>query len=165
MPASSRFLSASSPTLGMSRVISSWPSLVSRAITSNSSIWIEVKTSSDTMRSEIRIVLEVVAVPRHEGAEHVAAQGELAELGRRPVADHIAGLHMVADAHQRPLRDAGVLVRALELQEIVDVDAGRVGRGVFGRADDDAHAIDLVDDAGAASDDGNARIARHRLFH
>jgi hypothetical protein len=37
-----RFLRASSPTLGMSRVISSGPSLVSRALTSNSSMWIEV---------------------------------------------------------------------------------------------------------------------------
>jgi hypothetical protein len=31
------------------------PSLVSRAMTSNSSMWIEVNTSSFTMRSEIRI--------------------------------------------------------------------------------------------------------------
>jgi hypothetical protein len=37
---------ASSPTFGISRVISSGPSLVSRAITSNSSMWIEVNTSS-----------------------------------------------------------------------------------------------------------------------
>ena len=55
MPASSRFLSASSETLGMSRVISSGPSLVSRAITSNSSMWIEVKMSSNTTRSESRM--------------------------------------------------------------------------------------------------------------
>ncbi len=38
IPASSRFLSASSPTLGISLVMSSGPSLVSLAITSNSSI-------------------------------------------------------------------------------------------------------------------------------
>jgi hypothetical protein len=55
MPASSRFFSASSETFGMSRVISSGPSLVSRAETSNSSMWIEVKTSVETMRSERRI--------------------------------------------------------------------------------------------------------------
>ena len=55
MPASSRFFSASSETFGMSRVISSGPSLVSRAITSNSSMWIEVKMSSDTTRSESRM--------------------------------------------------------------------------------------------------------------
>ena len=39
----------------MSRVISSGPSLVSRAITSNSSMWIEVKMSSNTTRSESRM--------------------------------------------------------------------------------------------------------------
>ncbi len=55
IPASSRFLRPSSPTFGISRVISSGPSFVSRAITSNSSIWIDVKTSSLTIRSEIRI--------------------------------------------------------------------------------------------------------------
>ena len=55
MPDSSRSASASSPTFGMSRVISSRPSLVSRATTSNSSMWIEVNRSSLTIFSEIRI--------------------------------------------------------------------------------------------------------------
>ncbi len=55
MPASSRFFSASSATFGMSRVISSGPSLVSRAITSNSSMWMEVNTSSETIFSDRRI--------------------------------------------------------------------------------------------------------------
>ena len=39
----------------MSRVISSAPSLVSRASTSCSSMWIEVRTSSFTRRSEMMI--------------------------------------------------------------------------------------------------------------
>ncbi len=55
MPDSSRSLRASSPTFGMSRVISSLPSLVSRATHSNSSMWIEVKTSSLASRSLTRI--------------------------------------------------------------------------------------------------------------
>ena len=42
MPRSSRSFRASSPTLGISRVISSGPSLVSRASISYSSIWMEV---------------------------------------------------------------------------------------------------------------------------
>ena len=74
-------------------MISSWPSLVSRAITSNSSMWIEVKTSSrdDALGDQDR-VFEVVAVPRHEGDEHVAAQRQFAEIGRRTVGDDLAGL-------------------------------------------------------------------------
>ena len=35
-------------------------------------------------------VLEVVAVPRHERDEHVAAERQLAELGRRTVGDDVA---------------------------------------------------------------------------
>ena len=74
-PLSSRSFRASSPTFGMSRVISSLPSFVSRATHSNSSMWIEVKTSSFAMRSrdEDR-VLEVVALPWHERDEHVLAR-------------------------------------------------------------------------------------------
>src|SRR5262249_40225217 len=144
----SRFFSASSETFGISRVISSGPSLVSRAITSNSSMWIEEKTSSLTMRSESRIVLEVVAVPRHERDQHVAAEREFAELGRRTVGDDVALRHQIAHLHQRTLVDAGVLVRALELHQPVDVDA-RLGRvGFLRRAHDDAGGVDLIDDAG-----------------
>ncbi len=42
IPKWSKLRSASSPAFGISRVISSGPSLVSLAVTSNSSMWIEV---------------------------------------------------------------------------------------------------------------------------
>ena len=51
MPLSSRLRSAFSETLGMSRVNSSRPSFVSRISISNSSMWIDVYTSSFTSRS------------------------------------------------------------------------------------------------------------------
>ena len=52
MPRSSRSARTSSETFGMSRVISSAPSLVSRASISCSSMWIDVSTSSCTRRCE-----------------------------------------------------------------------------------------------------------------
>ena len=55
IPLSSRLLSSDSDTLGMSRVTSSGPSLVSRASISNSSMWIEVYMSSLTSFSLTRI--------------------------------------------------------------------------------------------------------------
>ncbi len=55
MPLSSSFVSAASPTFGMSAVTSSGPSFVSRATQVSSSMWIVVKRSSSTTRSEIRI--------------------------------------------------------------------------------------------------------------
>ena len=110
-------------------------------------------------------VLEVVAHPRHEGDQHVAAERQLAEIGRGTVGDDLARLHLIAHAHQRPLVDAGVLVRALELAQIVDVDARLRRIGLLGGADDDTRRVHLVDHAGAARADGRARIARHHLFH
>ena len=52
MPRSSRLRRLSSERLGISRVISSSPSLVVRASISYSSMWIEVSSSSLTRRSE-----------------------------------------------------------------------------------------------------------------
>ncbi len=110
-------------------------------------------------------VLEIVAHPRHEGDEHVAPERELAEIGGRPVGDDLARLHGIAHAHERALVDASVLVRALELAQIVDVDA-RLGRiGLLGRPHHDARGIDLIHHARAARADGRARIARHHVLH
>jgi len=55
IPFSSRSLMASSPTFGISRVISSGPSLVSRASNSYFSIWTEENLSSITTLSEIKM--------------------------------------------------------------------------------------------------------------
>ena len=150
----------------MSRVISSGPSLVSRAITSNSSMWMEVNTSSFTIRSESRIeVFEVVAIPRHERDEHVTPERELAEIGRGTVGNDVALLDLIAHLHQRTLVDAGVLVRALELHQPIDVDA-RLGRiELFGRAHNDTGRVDLHDRAGAARSDRGAGVTRHDAFH
>src|SRR5580693_1050348 len=110
-------------------------------------------------------VLEVVAVPRHERDERVAAERELAEIGRRPVGDDVALLDLIAYLHQRPLVDAGVLVGALELHQPIDVDA-RLGRiGLVGGADDDTGGVDLIDDAGAARGNRGTRVTGHHAFH
>ena len=58
-----------------------------------------------------------------------------------------------------------VLVRALELLQPVDVDAGPRRIGLLRRADDDTGRVDLVDDARPARRDGSAGIARHDGFH
>ena len=68
-------------------------------------------------------VLEVEAVPGHEGGQHVAAQGQFAVVGGGAVGDDLALLDLVADADQRLLVLAGPLVEAHELAELVDVGA------------------------------------------
>ena len=78
---------AASPTFGMSRVISSGPSLVSRAMQVSSSMWIEVKASSASppARDQDR-VLEVVAVPGHERDAQVLPSASSPCVGRGPSA-------------------------------------------------------------------------------
>src|SRR5690606_17848540 len=98
-------------------------------------------------------VLEVVAVPGHEGDEHVAPESQITQIGRGTVGDDVPGLDVVADNHQRALVDAGRLVRALELHQVVDVDARLARVGLFGGPDDDAGRVHLVDNALALGDD------------
>ena len=126
----------------------------------------DVNTSSFTIRSESRIeVLEVVAVPRHERDQHVAAEREFAEIGRGTVGDDVGLLDLIAHLHQRTLVDAGVLVRALVFHQPVDIDA-RLGRiGLAGGAHDDTGGVHLIDDAGAARGDRRAEVARDHAFH
>ena len=69
--------------------------------------------------------------------------------------------HRVADLDQRTLVDAGVLVRALELAQAVDVNARVADFQIGGGAHHDPLGIDLVDDAGTPGHDRRARVAGH----
>ena len=70
----------------------------------------------------------------------------------------------LALAHHRPLVHAGVLVRALELGQRVDVRA-EVLLAFGADAHDDALRVDQVDDAIAPAADDGARIAGRDRLH
>ena len=89
-------------------------------------------------------ILVVVAVPGHEGDEAVAAQRQLAEIGRGTVSDDVARRNRFAHLHQRALVDAGILVRTLELLQRVDVDARLAGFDIAGGADNDTSGVCLL---------------------
>ena len=109
-------------------------------------------------------VFEVVSVPRHEGDEDVASECKLAAMGGRTVGDDLAALDRVADLHEGLLVDARALVGALELAQVVDVDAD-IGRiGLLGDAHDDAGGVHLIDHAGAPARNCGARVARDDGF-
>ena len=111
-------------------------------------------------------VLEVVAVPGHEGHQQVLTQGELAQIRRGAIRQHVAALDRIAGIDQRPLIDAGVLVRARVLGERIDVDARFAGRRfIIIHAHHDARSIDRVDAAAAPRHHGDAGVDRHRAFH
>ena len=150
----------------MSRVISSGPEL---GVSRHHLVLVDMDggehvVAHDTLAEKDR-VLVVVAVPRHEGDECVAAERQVADIGRRPVGDDVALLDPVSHRHQRALVDAGRLVRALELLERVDVHARLRRRHVLGGTQHDAGCVHLVDDARPARHDGGARIARDHRLH
>src|SRR5581483_65255 len=114
------------------------------------------------LRHEDR-VFEVVAAPRHEGHEDVASESELAGVGAGAVGEDLALADALSLANDRLLRDAGVLVRTLELDELVDVGAEflRLAGLLIFRfdANDDAVRIDEVDHAAALAENHRAGVA------
>ena len=114
-------------------------------------------------------VLEVVAVPGHESHEDVAAQRHLALVGRGAVGDDVAGLDLLAVLHDRLLVEAGVIVRAHELAQLVHVDVVlRVGLEGAGHlavlCDDDTLGIHGGDDAGLVGDHDDLGVACDALL-
>src|SRR6202158_1835317 len=114
-------------------------------------------------------VFEVVTAPRHEGDQHVTSHRQFAVIGARTVSNDLSLEDPLASFHSRLLVDTSVLVRALELRELVDVAAHltRQLRGmVFAfNAHDDALGVDRIDDAVTAGKDHGARVASGDAFH
>ena len=64
-------------------------------------------------------VLEVVALPRHEGHHQVLAERHLAAVGGGAVGEHLAGLDLLAGVHAGLLVNQSALVGAHELLQLV----------------------------------------------
>ena len=118
MPDSSRSRSACSETFGMSFVISSAPSfVVARLDLELLDVDGGVVVLLDHLLGDQDRVLEVVAAPRHERDQDVAAEGELAlrRATGRPRGPGPGRRGLLGD--DGLLVDAGVLVRAAELEK------------------------------------------------
>src|SRR5690606_35705972 len=111
-------------------------------------------------------VFEVEAVPRHERNAQVLTQRQLAHVGGRTVGHDVATRNHVTLIHQRTLVDAGVLVGAGVLGEVVDVDAGFAGFD-FGVVDahHDAAGIDRVDHAATTGDHADTGVTGDVALH
>ena len=87
------------------------------------------------------------------------------QIGRSTVGDHITTSHLVAALDDRALMDIGVLIRAVVLDQVVDIDADFAGhRFVVVDANHDAIRIDVVDDAAAARSHHGAAVFRSHAF-
>ena len=85
-------------------------------------------------------VFVVVAVPRHEGDQHVLTEGEFAHVGRSAVGNDVAAFNAVALDDDRTLIDVRRLVRTGELLQVVDVHA-RFAHHAFVVVDADHDAV------------------------
>src|SRR6266853_62617 len=113
-------------------------------------------------------VFEVVSTPWQERHQDVASEGQLAAICARTIRENLRFLHTVAHPHQWLLADASVLVRTLELDELIDVRAHFAAQhaGVIGlHAHDDALRVHLVHDAFALAQHHGAGIACRHAFH
>src|SRR5437867_4316075 len=99
-------------------------------------------------------VLEVVALPGHEGDEQVLAERHLAVVGGRAVGEDLARLDRLAGADHRLLVDERALVGAHELLQLVFV-----ARAVLG-LDDDLGRVDVGDVARVVRDDDVTGVER-----
>ncbi len=110
-------------------------------------------------------VFEVVAVPGHEGDQHVLTQSEFAQVGRCAVSHHVTLVHHVATFDDGTLVDVGVLVGALVLDQVVNINADFTGNG-FVVVDADHHAvgIDIIDHTTSLGDHDSARVNRRNAL-
>ena len=104
-------------------------------------------------------VLVVEALPWHVGNREVGAEGELGVIDGGAVGERLAGLDLIARVNDRTVVDAGGLVGALVLGEVVALGAVLVG------VDHHVSGVDLGDGACVGGADELAGVERGTLLH
>ena len=97
-------------------------------------------------------VLVVVALPRHVGHGEVHAERELGVIDRGAVSQGLASLYVIAHVHDGTVVDAGALVGALVLGQVVLLGAALV------RVDNHVSGVDLVDNTSVGRADDLAGV-------
>ena len=111
-------------------------------------------------------VLEVVAIPGHEGDAHVLAQCQITHVDGRAIGKDIATLDHVTGADNGTLVHAGVLVGAHVFGQVVNINPGLT-------ADDlilldphhDTLGIDRVDHPAATRHRTDTRVTGNETLH
>ena len=119
----------------------------------------------DSLGNENRI-LKVVTIPGHKGDAHVLAKGQLTHVYRRTVGQNVAAINTITHFDNRTLVDTGILVRALVLSQVVDVDGGfTLGDIVSIDTDNDTACINRIDCSRASRHLTNPRVSRNVTLH
>ena len=104
-------------------------------------------------------VFKVVALPRDESDDDVAAERELSLVAGLPVPDYLVGVDMLPGVDERTLVDDRPLVRTAELRHMIFVLPSVV------RPDDYQVGVDIGDGAGSARYDAGAGVLGDTVFN
>ena len=111
-------------------------------------------------------ILEVVAIPGHEGDAHVLPKRQLAHIDGRSIGQDVATGNHVTFLDQRLLADTGVLVGTGVLGQVVNVHTGFTGVGfLVVDPHDDAGSIDLFDDPAPHGHYAHTGVTGHIALH
>src|SRR5690606_28874330 len=110
-------------------------------------------------------VFEVVAVPGHEGDQHVLTESQFAQVGRSAISQHVTTSHHVTALHDGALVDVGVLVGTRVLDQVVDIYTDFARDVLFVvHANHDTLGVDVVHDTATTCLYGGAGVNRHSAF-
>ena len=111
-------------------------------------------------------IFEVVAVPGHERDTHVLTQGQLTDINRRTVSKNVTAGYRITVFDQRLLGDAGILIRAGVLSQVIDINTclTRV-RFIVVDANNNSPGINALDDTASEGHHTDPGIPRHIALH
>ena len=110
-------------------------------------------------------VFVVVTAPGHEGDHQVFAEGQFAFVNAGAVGQNLAFFHRHAGVAGGLLPKARVLVRLVELQQVIGAHAALLGKHVAFIRNDEAVGVHIFHLAGRGRNNARARVAGHVHFH
>ena len=110
-------------------------------------------------------VFVVVTAPGHEGDHQVFAEGQFAFVNTGAVGQNLAFFHRHAGVAGGLLPKARVLVRLVELQQVIGAHAALLGKHVAFVRNDEAVGVHIFHLAGRGRNNARARVAGHVHFH
>src|SRR5690606_14292192 len=111
-------------------------------------------------------VFIVVPAPRHEGHQNILAQRQFTLFSAWSVCQNLVLFDAVTLAHEGLLGHTGVLIGALELRQLVDINADVSGWAPLGgrHANDDTFCINAFHNSSPTAEDNCSRVASGNIL-
>ena len=120
---------------------------------------------NNTFADQHRIFV-VITIPRHEGDQHVLAEGQFSDISRSAVSKHITLSNVVTLHDNRTLVNVRRLVRARELLKRVNINTSFASNAFFVvHTNHNTIGVNIVNNATTTSLNGRLRVHCHRTFN